>query len=1296
MRKLSIFLVCCMLILQSESVFAERYYRDMSNSSMQVSFGEKLDKYSDRFPEFSESTTMLDRFLQLKDILPDEVPVVEPFEISGNNEIYVSPNGDDENPGTIEKPLKTVQKAVDTVSTFKKSKKRKNTVIYLREGTYIIDKPIEINDQKWNKSGEASLTISAYENENVHIGGGALIYGKDAKKVTPENTDKETYDRIPVNVRDNIYTIDYETANIDEMPGFGTGWKKGSIPDLSINSQSQSIARYPNGGDDEIEEVIRTGMPNNAVYYPPGGATEEAIFVPMDKTVFTWKDTGRIGIKGSMSNPWSVCYEFPRIDKENQTLGVWKMCTTGWGINTILIYASAGRSHFHYYNALEALDLNGEWMADDENRKIYFSPSEPLSDTDVIEFGVRDVSSCFDINNVSNVIINGLNISYVNNGVYCKNSYQVVVQNCKITNCTGHGMDIIASKKCGVTTSVISLVGTGVGIYKYNDNYEGTNFDVNDVVPDWNFVMNSSIRNTTLDGVALESDAMGCIVSHNLIADTVGCGIINSGYWQIIEYNEFTSNSLQGVEGGTIYNNGGYTIAGEHIRNNYFHDSRAPLFGGLNGSSCGAVGMDDLGDGMFIYNNIFENIGAVASGTHAGSNHVIYDNIYINCKGSFGGNSDYFKQDRLEKSVLIASPTQFPHNAEEYVNGQYARVFPERAAKLNWVLKLRKEYQSNSKEFLESEKFAVLGADMGIFMIDNKCVNSPLPSLPNFGLNETIQDDNIMEHPADVPTIAEQYKNVTTGNETLDNIDMTKYYNYNKIGPSEINVGNSSKKLKIIFPGEPSEPIYSDYLSISWLRETAADFYRVTVAYDENFSAIAFCQDVHEPNVNISLEGDCRSYWYKVEAYANNKSTGQKLKAICSSDVFKVDYESTYEPLTDGEIYYGTPKLDGIKDEIYTKSTAIEINTPYNKLGKTDIKKKYNTLKANYAWDDTYLYVYAEVNDEEIMSAGSQYIKENKNSWQNDVVEMYLNKYKFSYDAFGIKMFGEDNEENSKIISLASAVSVIKKNGDIISDTSDISKDDVAPGFVYNGANGYAIEARLPLKEVYGEMFNGKTVTIGVQNNDFISAKDSTTYYNIVNEKLFILKGGPDEIKMSFDDVDLMNWYYKSVSYMYKNRLISGVTNNKFEPYSKITAGMFALILARLNEEKTDSYSDLYGEAIAWAQKNNIFNNMFKETPSPEKELTREEAAAMLYNYSLLKEKIFVYKRINELKDMSDASEFGFKAVDCLYRAEIVSGDNNLFNFKNTLTRAELCEIIYNYIKSENGSKTGETEGITQ
>ena len=105
---------------------------------------------------------------------------------------------------------------------------------------------------------------------------------------------------------------------------------------------------------------------------------------------------------------------------------------------------------------------------------------------------------------------------------------------------------------------------------------------------------------------------------------------------------------------------------------------------------------------------------------------------------------------------------------------------------------------------------------------------------------------------------------------------------------------------------------------------------------------------------------------------------------------------------------------------------------------------------------------------------------------------------------------------------------------------------------------------------------------------------------------------------------------------------------------------------------------------------------MFKETPSPEKELTREEAAAMLYNYSLLKEKIFVYKRINELQDMSDASEFGFKAVDCLYRAEIVSGDNNLFNFKNTLTRAELCEIIYNYIKSEDGSKTGETEGITQ
>ena len=60
------------------------------------------------------------------------------------------------------------------------------------------------------------------------------------------------------------------------------------------------------------------------------------------------------------------------------------------------------------------------------------------------------------------------------------------------------------------------------------------------------------------------------------------------------------------------------------------------------------------------------------------------------------------------------------------------------------------------------------------------------------------------------------------------------------------------------------------------------------------------------------------------------------------------------------------------------------------------------------------------------------------------------------------------------------------------------------------------------------------------------------------------------------------------------------------------------------------------------------------------------------------------------------SGEFGFTAVECLYRAEVVSGDNNLFNFKNTVTRAELCEITYNYIKSEDGSKTGETEGITQ
>jgi parallel beta-helix repeat protein len=72
---------------------------------------------------------------------------------------YVSPKGDDDNPGTIDSPWFTIQYAVDQVTA--------GDTIYLREGTY----PGSITI---SKSGtlEKPITLKRYMNESVTISGG--------------------------------------------------------------------------------------------------------------------------------------------------------------------------------------------------------------------------------------------------------------------------------------------------------------------------------------------------------------------------------------------------------------------------------------------------------------------------------------------------------------------------------------------------------------------------------------------------------------------------------------------------------------------------------------------------------------------------------------------------------------------------------------------------------------------------------------------------------------------------------------------------------------------------------------------------------------------------------------------------------------------------------------------------------------------------------------------------------------------------------------------------------------------
>lgn len=86
---------------------------------------------------------------------------------------YVSPNGNDSNPGTESSPFQTFGKAKEVVRSIAKSEA---TTVYLRKGTYNLIQPLVFDEGDSGQPG-AKVRWQGYPGENVVVSGGRTISG---------------------------------------------------------------------------------------------------------------------------------------------------------------------------------------------------------------------------------------------------------------------------------------------------------------------------------------------------------------------------------------------------------------------------------------------------------------------------------------------------------------------------------------------------------------------------------------------------------------------------------------------------------------------------------------------------------------------------------------------------------------------------------------------------------------------------------------------------------------------------------------------------------------------------------------------------------------------------------------------------------------------------------------------------------------------------------------------------------------------------------------------------------------
>jgi len=184
----------------------------------------------------------------------------------------------------------------------------------------------------------------------------------------------------------------------------------------------------------------------------------------------------------------------------------------------------------------------------------------------------------------------------------------------------------------------------------------------------------------------------------------------------------------------------------------------------------------------------------------------------------------------------------------------------------------------------------------------------------------------------------------------------------------------------------------------------------------------------------------------------------------------------------------------------------------------------------------------------------------------------------------------------------------------------------------------------------------------------------------------------PDAVN-PFADIDQDDWFHESVIYVYKNGLMTGTGNDSFRPAGRMTRGMIVTVLYRLNGgtgSYANNFSDIpsgswYENAAAWAADNGIVNGVGNKVFAPEKTLTREQLAGMLYNYANyrgLNTAGTDGAALNRFSDTSSISSWAVEAMKWAVSVGIITGNGSQLNPQASASRAEVAAMLQRFIEN--------------
>ena len=603
------------------------------------------------------------------------------FSVAGvSQEIFITPNGNDAADGSINAPFETVEKALDVVASSTRTDGEASFTIFLREGTYTIDKTIHL------EKNVSNITLRAYANEKVVFSGGISIPTSKIQKTALPTTEFQ--------VQRSVYKVDLKSIgitnygkirNVGFARPFGPSWGE-----VFVNGKALHLSRWPNDGMIHTGKVLDEGsIPRNGDFSKRGG-----VFEYESERISDWKKTSDIWISGYFK--WGYAddaVQIAKINKKNKTI------TTAQPT----LYGFASGAHFrrwYAFNVFEELDEDGEFYIDREQGVLYFMSEE--KEIKSLEFSMLE-DPFFQIENAANIKIEGINFEYSRGiGIAMSNTENVIIKNCTFSNLGSLG--VIIGKGIEPFTDYVHE-GTGIPKSGIIGNlqqhlYANTTFDreggTNNKIVNCEFSQlgaggvllgggnrktlepgNNTIENSVFYDLnrieksyrpAIHLTGVGNKIIHCEIYNTPSMAVLMHGNNHLLEYNYIHDVVLDADDQGAFYYGRDPSERGTVIRYNYFENIPDEF------STC-AIYNDDGACGLVVDSNIFYKAGKWNVLLGGGSDNVYTNNIFISTR--YGIHVDNRLQNWssgiLDKGGLVEKRL----NAVNFQNPPYSTQYPK-------------------------------------------------------------------------------------------------------------------------------------------------------------------------------------------------------------------------------------------------------------------------------------------------------------------------------------------------------------------------------------------------------------------------------------------------------------------------------------------------------------------------------------------------------------------------------------------------------------------------------------------